>query len=203
MGSLTPAGHIFEDAEGRTWRVVLTCRTVIECERVLGVKLLDLFNPDSDTSQEIDDVTRLDVFAFIVRDELARHGVSAEELERSLTTADHVKAAWQAFHNAVLRFLPDSKSDKPSKKKRQKPVDDGERRSLHDAAVLQIWNFAGWCQVEPWSYTLAELKEQAIATARHSGRSATARAASESGAVVMPLNEMTMEQKRQLFRAKS
>ncbi len=198
MGDLTTPRFSFADAEGRTWRVVLTCRKVIEAGRYLGVKVLDLFDEGSEESKRLDSLARFDALVFVIEDELHRCGVTRADFERAMPKANYIAAAWQAFYAAVLRFLPADQRGavRGTGKKSSAPV------SLHDAAVEMIWHFAGWCGVEPWDYTLAELKQQARSTASREGRSSAVKAGS-TPEVVRPLSDLSPEEKAELFRTRS
>lgn len=187
--------HTFQDAEGRTYRIVLTCRTVIECGRVLGIKILDLFDGESEESQRLDPFDRFEALEFVLGSELRRLGVSRSELEQAMAKAPQIATAWQAFYGAVRRFLPANKQ----KAVRATKSETGSYRSLHDAAVSSIWEYAGWCGVEPWEYTLAELQEQARHAASREGRSAAVRAGG-TPENVRELKDLSLEERAAMFR---
>lgn len=196
MGDLNPR-FSFEDAEGRTWRIVLTCRTVIQAGRYLGVRILDLFNPNSEESRRLDDLDRFEALIFVLESEFIRSGVSQTDFVKAMTKAPQISAAWQAFFVAVNRFLPEKHRGSVS----GSGTKGSRGGSLHDAAVAMIWHFAGWCGVEPWDYTLAELQQQAKSAASREGRSASVKAGA-TPEVVRPLSDLSPEEKADLFRGR-
>lgn len=98
----------FVDAKDRRWPVSITVHEILECDRLFGVKLLELLSPESEESQRLSPVDKAEVLLFILEPELARKGVTAEDLCKALPDAKYLQAAFEALAAAILSFCQPS-----------------------------------------------------------------------------------------------
>ena len=98
----------FVDAKERRWPVSVTVHTILECDRRLGVKLLELISPDSEESQRLSPVDKAEALLLVLEPELARQGVTEEDLCKALPTAAHLQSAFEALSAACLSFYQPS-----------------------------------------------------------------------------------------------
>lgn len=98
----------FIDAKDRRWPISITVHEILECDRLFGVKLLELLSPESEESQRLSPVDKAEVLLFVLQPELDRKGVTAEDLCKALPDAKYLQAAFEALAAAILSFCQPS-----------------------------------------------------------------------------------------------